>query len=109
MKLAFLICRNAKHNCAGAADCMRMFHDRTGEFSGYGPGDTLCAAAQCDYCMHQQTTFAKYLKAWKNEKNNISHVHLCACMCVCPCGRYEEIKNYFLQNGMTVGEFVEQN
>lgn len=107
MKIAFLTCRNAKHNCAGAADCMRMFNNRTAEFSGYGPEDTVGAVALCDYCIHKETTFDQYLKAWKNEKNHITHVHLCACTSICPCGNYEQIRDYFLQNGMSIGEFHE--
>ena len=53
MKIAFLTCRNAKHNCAGAADCMRMFDNRTAEFSGYAPEDTVGEVALCDYCIHK--------------------------------------------------------
>ena len=108
MKMAFLACRNAKHNCAGAADCMRMFHDRTGEFSVYGPEDTVCAVTQCDYCINDTESFAKHLKSWQSEKNGITHVHLCACLSLCPCGNYEEIKDYFRRQGMTIGEFHEK-
>lgn len=109
MKMAFLTCRNAKHNCAGAADCMRMFHERTGEFSDYGPEDLVCAVAKCDFCANQTKTFDRYLEAWRSEKNGISHVHLCACLSVCPCGNYQKIKDYFLKADMTIGEFEEQS
>ena len=109
MKLALLTCRNTKHNCAGAADCMHMFHARTGEFSRYGPHDQVCAAAVCDYCINGHQTLDNYLKAWQNEKNSITHVHLCACTSICPCRNYQAIKDYFLQAGMTIGEFSEQD
>lgn len=107
MKIAFLTCRNAKHNCAGAADCMRMFHGRVGEFAPYGPEDTVGAVAQCDFCLNDTENFEKHLESWRSEKNGISHVHLCACLSVCPCGNYEEIKDYFRRQGMTIGEFHE--
>ncbi|MCE5235118.1 MAG: CGGC domain-containing protein [Clostridiaceae bacterium] len=105
MKIAFLYCPNCSHPCGGAAECMRMFREREGEFDIYPPEAYLASVSPCDYCANGAKNFEKTAEVLK--KHDIGHIHLAACTSICKAGNYEHIKAFWRGKGMEIGEYTE--
>ena len=104
MKIALMYCPKSKHPCGGAAECMRMFRERVGEFSIYSSEAYIASVSICDYCANETLTLSKTAEVL--QKHGVSYMHVAACTSICPCGNYEKLKQFWQEKGMVIGEYT---